>query len=245
MWMWLQLIIPLFRRRWMSCFQREQLNHLLMVLVSIPVCMLFLSMLVTRGPYLTLIGLIIICIYLLLRCLPSDMSGNLFSMVYMFSPLISKMFIYIFLLLSIIIIFIICLAQYSIYTPRVFTVLTKPISFLCHCKGFHIVIYLGDILILVSSKWSCKRAHSFLCSLLVCLGLHINFSKSDLCLTQTFCFIGLCWDTGHMSLSLPPDKLPDVQQLALSLLQTQSVTVCWVMSFLGKANLSASGQSQL
>ena len=99
--------------------------------------------------------------------------------------------------------------------PWVFTALTKPILFLCHCKGFHIIIYLDDILVLVCSKWAGKRAHSFLCSLLVRLGLHINFSKSDLHLTQTFCFLGLCWDTVHMSVSLPPDKLADIQQLAL------------------------------
>ena len=33
--------------------------------------------------------------------------------------------------------------------PRVFTALTKPILFLCHHKGFCIVIYLDDILVLV------------------------------------------------------------------------------------------------
>ena len=129
--------------------------------------------------------------------------------------------------------------------PRVFTALTKPIFFLCCCKGFCIVIYLDDILVLVCSKWAGKRAHLFLCSLLVYLGLHINFSKSDLCLTQTFCFLGLCWDTVHMSVSLPPDKLADIQQLALSLLQTPYVTVCRVMSFLGKANFCTKGHSQL
>ena len=48
-----------------------------------------------------------------------------------------------------------------------------------------------------------------------------------------------------MSASLPPDKLADIQQLALSLLQTQPVTVHQVMSFLGKANFCANGQSQL
>ena len=48
-----------------------------------------------------------------------------------------------------------------------------------------------------------------------------------------------------MSVSLPPDKLADIQQLALSLLQTQPVTVCQVMSFLGKANFCANGHSQL
>ena len=82
-------------------------------------------------------------------------------------------------------------------------------------------------------------------SLLVCHGLHINFSKSDLHLTQTFCFLGLCWDTVHMSVSLPPDKLADIQQSVLSLLQTQPVTVHRVMSLLGKANFCANGHSQL
>ena len=128
---------------------------------------------------------------------------------------------------------------------RVFTALTKPILFLCHCKGFHIVIYLDDILVLVRSKQAGKRACSFLCSLLVRLGLHINFSKSDLCLTQTFCFVGLCWETICMLISLPPDKVADIQQLALSLLQSQHVTVHIVMSFLGKAIFCTNSHSQL
>ena len=129
--------------------------------------------------------------------------------------------------------------------PRVFTSLTKPILFLCCHKGLHIVIYLDDILVLVQSKWAGKRAHLFLCSLLVCLGLHINFSKSDLCLSQSFTFLGLCWDTVHMLVSLPPYKLPDIQQLALSFLHTPHVTVHKVMSFLGKANFCTDGHSQL
>ena len=116
--------------------------------------------------------------------------------------------------------------------PRVFTSLTKPILF-------------DDILVLVCSKWVGKRACSSLCSLLVCLGLHINFSKYDLCLSQTFTFMGLCWDTVCMSVSLPPDNLADIQQLALSLLQTTHVTVCKVMSFLGKAHFCTNGHSQL
>ena len=48
-----------------------------------------------------------------------------------------------------------------------------------------------------------------------------------------------------MSVSLPPDKLADIQQLAASLLQTHPVTVHWVISFLGKANFCASGHSHL
>ena len=83
--------------------------------------------------------------------------------------------------------------------PRVFTSLSKPILFLCHCKGLHIVIYLDDILVLVHSTQAGKRPRLFLCSFLVRLGLHINFSKSDLCLSQSFTFWGCvgilstCW----------------------------------------------------
>ena len=108
---WQQLIIPLFGRRWMSCLLREQLNHPLAVHVSILACLWFLGILVASGPYLTSSILIIICICLFLRCQLSDMFGSFFSMVIMLSLLISKMLIYIFLLLSIIIILTICLAQ--------------------------------------------------------------------------------------------------------------------------------------
>ena len=66
--------------------------------------------------------------------------------------------------------------------PWVLTALTKPILFLCHHKGFCIAIYLDDILVLLHSKWAGRRAHSFLCSLLVRLALPINFSKPDFCL---------------------------------------------------------------
>ena len=81
----------------------------------------------------------------------------------------------------------------------------KPILFPCYLLDYN--------LILVFSKWTAKREHSFLCALLVHLVLYINFSKSELCLTQTFFGVLL----GYMSISLLPNKLADIQQLALSL----------------------------
>ena len=70
-------------------------------------------------------------------------------------------------------------------------------------------------------------------------------SKSDLCLIWTACFLGLCWDIVHMSVSLPPDKLADIQQLALILAAEPTCdSPCQVMSFLGKANFCTNGQSQ-
>ena len=84
------------------------------VLVSIMMCLLFLSILVVSSPCLTLNGLIIICTSLLLRCLLLDIYGNLFNVVTLLSPLISGMLIYISVLLSIIIVFMICLVKYAI-----------------------------------------------------------------------------------------------------------------------------------
>ena len=163
-------------------------------------------------------------------------------MVIMPFPLIYRLPIYMFPLLSIIIISYILFSIMCLISGRFcllglphplgfFTFLTKPILFLCHCKGLCIVIYLNDILVIICSRWVGKRACSFLCSLLVHLSLHVKFSKSDLHLSQTFTFLQLYWDTVCMLVSLPPDKLADIQQLALSLLWTPDVTVCRVMSF--------------
>ena len=130
--------------------------------------------------------------------------------------------------------------------PRVFTSLTKPILFLCHCKGLCIAIYLDDILVLVHSKWAGKQACLFLCSLLLVgpsWSTHQFFQVGPLPLSILYFFgvvLGYC---PHVS--LPPDKLADIRQLALSLLHTPHVTVCKVMSFLGKTNFCTNGHSQL
>ena len=248
MWRWLQLIIPLIRRRWVICFLREQLNHLLVVLVSIPVCFLFRSVLVASGPYLKWFNH-----YLHIPSFTMPTTWHVWQLIqhgnydfsidlqesYLHIPIVKHLHHFYNLFGTI------CHISGRFYLLgklqplRISTALTKPILFFCHHKGFCIVVYFDDILVLVCSKWAGKRAHSFLCSLLVCLGLYINF------FSYTFCFLELCWDTVHMSVYLPPDKLADSQQLALSLLQTQPVTDCWVIYFLGKANFCANGHSHL
>ena len=118
--------------------------------------------------------------------------------------------------------------------PWIFTVLTKPKLFLCHHKGLCVIIYLDDILVLTHSKHAGKRAQPFLCSLLICLVLHINLAKSDLHLTQCFPFLGPCLNTVDISDSLSSDKLTEGKLLAQALLQRQPVTACQVS---GKGHL--------
>ena len=65
----------------------------------------------TSHPYLTWSILIVICMYHLLRSLLVDMYGSLSSVVIMLLPLIYRMLIYIFLLLSIIVISYVCIIK--------------------------------------------------------------------------------------------------------------------------------------
>ena len=148
--------------------------------------------------------------------------------------LISRMLICIFSLFSIIITFysffgatyLISGKVLSIWlamAPRVFSILTKPILFPCHCKGLCVIIYLDDILVPTHSKHPGKRAQTFLCSLLVHLGLHFNFSKSSLHLPQCFFFLGQFGNTVDMSVSLPSNKPHDIQWFDHALLCSQPV----------------------
>ena len=153
------------------------------------------------------------------------------SLVIMSFPLIYRMLISIFPLLSIIIISYILLGIMCLISGRFYLLgLLQPLGFLCPSPNLFCSFAITRVCVLLFiwmtfwslftlTRWG-NRAQLFLYSLLVCLGLHIHFSKSDLCLSQTFCFLGLCWDTVHMSVSLPPDKLADIWQLALSLLWT-------------------------
>ena len=226
----------------MSCFLREQLNHLLVVPVSIPVYLLLLSILAASGPYMTLSGLIVICIYLILRCLLSDMCGSLFCMVIMLSPLISRMLIYIFLLLSIIFgfynlfgtIYHISGRFYLLGWPRPLEFSQPSLNLSCSFA----VTRFSVLLSILMTSWSWFALSMQLTGLAhFCVPYWFTFdcilifSSLTFASLKTFSFLGLCWDTAHMSVSLPPDKLADIQQLALSLLQTQPVTVHQVMSF--------------
>ena len=65
------------------------------------------------------------------------------------------------------------------------------------------------------------------------MGYIFVFSKSEFCLCQYFSFLGLFWVMVDMSVLLPTDKLWEIQQLALTLLQMQTVIVCAIIPFRG------------
>ena len=177
---------PVIQKELISFLLREQYNLPQVVLVSVPACLWYLSVLGAFDPYSTWNVLIVICTYLFLRCQLLNMYGSFSSRVIMPFPLIYRMLIYMFLLLSIIIISYILFGVMCLISGRFYLLgLPQPLGFLCPSPNLFcsfaiakvcvLLSILDDILVLICSKWVGRRAHLFLCSLLVHLGLHINF----------------------------------------------------------------------
>ena len=89
---------------------KGEMNFPLTVLAFTQMFLWFQSILLAYDTHLILIDLITICRYLLLRCLLSDRYSNIFSKVIMCFPLILRMPISLFILLSTITDFMVCVA---------------------------------------------------------------------------------------------------------------------------------------
>ena len=177
---------------------------------------------------------------------------NILIMVYL---LISRMLIYIFLFLNNHCHFL-CFVWYQkpyqwkvlpfglATTPSVFISLTKPIHIPCHCKGFHIIIYLDDIMVLTCSQHAGKRSFLLLLSHGLSLNTYYFFQVWTPSHAAIF-FLGLFWETVEMFVSLPCDKLFKVLQLSHALLWRQPFTVHQLASFWGKTILCVTGHTQL
>ena len=126
--------------------------------------------------------------------------------------------------------------------PRVSLHILNPCCSFVNARAF-MLLYIWMIYWPWVTLCMWTRGHNLFC-VLSFLGLDINLSKSELSLTQQVCFLrlfGIQW----MCLSLPSHKPLQIQQLSHWLLQIQPVTVCQVVSFLGKTNFCASGDAQL
>ena len=107
------------------------------------------------GCLVTIFSLISTCTYTFLIYLQSDRYGNLFKVILLF-VLISKMLVCLFLLLSIIINLYILFGKTNLsgrfchlgHSLWGFYLTGEPILFLFQYKGFHIIIWLDDILVL-------------------------------------------------------------------------------------------------
>ena len=76
------------------------------------------------------------------------------------------------------------------------------------------MIYLDDLLIMASSQYQAASQCAAATQLLESLGFLVNFVKSQTQLVQVLTFLGLNIDSREVKLSLPPQKLSEIQKQA-------------------------------
>ncbi|KAI8497398.1 hypothetical protein Bbelb_247040 [Branchiostoma belcheri] len=102
--------------------------------------------------------------------------------------------------------------------PRVFTkVLKVPVAILRR-RGFRLVVYLDDILVIGRSREACREALWAAIGLLSRLGFVPNLENSVLEPSQRITFLGSGIDTTQMVTFLPESKVLELQQLAQDVL---------------------------
>ena len=97
---------------------------------------------------------------------------------------------------------------------------------------------------LLTPSMLAREQKTFLCCILVCLGLHNNFPSLNSISHRSFLF-GPTLEKVDMSVSLPSDRLTEIQQFAHALSHRHPVTVHQVISFLCKTILYSNGHAQL
>jgi len=124
--------------------------------------------------------------------------------------------------------------------PRVFTKLTRVVILYCRSLGLRIIFYLDDGLLLARPRKVACQQRDVLVGLFLELGWVVNWEKSDLCPSQDFTFVGLHWSSRTMTVTLPQDKMEDLQTRASRMLTALRPPSCrQVQQFLGKANFSS------
>ena len=109
--------------------------------------------------------------------------------------------------------------------PRTFTKLLKPVVVLLRRLGIRLIIYLDDLIFLNQSRVSLEKYRDSAIWLLQQLGFVINWEKSNLMAQQCVVYLGFTINSVAMTLSLPPDRVHNIQQVCRNIVEK---TICSV-----------------
>ena len=117
--------------------------------------------------------------------------------------------------------------------PRKFTKLLKPALAYLRNRGFIIVAYIDDIMIIDESYERCRMALIATIKLFNDLGFVINAQKSSFIPCKCLKYLGFCIDTEHMITYLPESKKTKIKASCISLIQCESPTIREVARVIG------------
>jgi hypothetical protein len=120
-------------------------------------------------------------------------------------------------------------------SPGIFDRLTRSINRMMARRGYVIISYLDDFLIISKDYVTCKTALATLIALVRELGFQINWSKVE-GPVQHIVFLGICINSVDMSLSLPQTKQQEFINLLYSFSTRKRATQRQLQALAGKLN---------
>ena len=112
-----------------------------------------------------------------------------------------------------------CLPNGLALAPRVFTKLMKPVYATLRSKGYLIVGYIDDILLLAKTPHELAKVVAETVALLRSLGFTIHESKCVTTPTQVAKFLGFLLDSKDMIISMIPEKAAIIKSKCHTLAQ--------------------------
>ncbi len=122
--------------------------------------------------------------------------------------------------------------------PLIFNRITQSIRRMMQRRGYEIVVYLDDFLIVESSFVKCLTALNVLLALLNRLGFYIVWGKME-GPSQRITFLGVIIDSLSLQLELPAEKLSELSSLLRSACKKRHIRKRTLQQLLGKLNWAA------
>ena len=132
-----------------------------------------------------------------------------------------------------------CLPFGAKFSPGIFHRLTQAVRRMMLRRGYNIVVYLDDFLIIEKSRERCLEAQQCLIQLLRMLGFSIAWEKVE-GPTQILTFLGVSIDTLKDELVLPEGKLHEFEMLVDEVLSCTRISLKKLQSLAGKLNWASS-----
>ena len=118
-------------------------------------------------------------------------------------------------------------------SPEIFNELTQAVRRIMAQRGSQVVAYLDDFLIVGESKRDCANSMNDLMCVLLSLGFRINYNKVE-GPVKRLTFLGIVLNTEDMTMSLPQERLDDLDHTLKSVLYKSKVTKKGLQSLAGK-----------
>ena len=125
-----------------------------------------------------------------------------------------------------------CLPQGLTSAPRIFTRIMRVVMSYLRSRGLRISAWLDDLLLAASSASLTASQTNTTLGTLEELGFLPNYEKSVLTPAQRISHLGLVWDSIDFTVSVPPEKIQDIQSKCRSALSSL-VPVRFLSSILG------------